>query len=364
VFRNKTKISAKDAGFGEFQKLHVRLLIGFEERRMEIGDAMTAKEGTDAISPDWSALIASDPVLRRTSVALVLEPRIATEANSPPSLSALVMDSLLPAINEGDREALLILFQSFYRLGAYEDFMDRFNGIWSERMRDQSWIDLIGRAYQVAMMLKHPLVGELRDVIDSLGAKEIQTNAEVIARRYEISSRLTPMGREAYRLASVAMDSSAEQDMLWRDAGLIALGYFRILEVELNERFVRPVADGIPLVQLDNVIAAAPTDAKKHWKNALESLKSVASNPSGRWMLGPLRKMFDDFAHPPSHIDINLREFVQSAFEAQLTPTGRDAFYSQELLETISSSRVDSIATLPRMVDSSVFPKRRLVSNS
>jgi hypothetical protein len=160
------------------------------------------------------------------------------------------------------------------------------------------------------------------------------------------------------------MDSSAEQDMLWRDAGLIALGYFRILEVELNERFVRPVADGIPLVQLDNVIAAAPTDAKKHWKNALESLKSVASNPSGRWMLGPLRKMFDDFAHPPSHIDINLREFVQSAFEAQLTPTGRDAFYSQELLETISSSRVDSIATLPRMVDSSVFPKRRLVSNS
>ena len=123
VFRDKPEISANDAGFGEFQKFHVLVLTGFEERRMEIGDAMAAKQGTDAISADWNAIVSSDPVLRRTSVALALEPRIAAEVSSPPSLSALVINSLLPAINEGDREALLILFQSFYRLGAYEDFM-------------------------------------------------------------------------------------------------------------------------------------------------------------------------------------------------------------------------------------------------
>ena len=131
------------------------------------------------------------------------------------------------------------------------------------------------------------------------------------------------MGREAYRLASVAMDSSAGQDMLWRDAGLIALGYFRILEVELNERLL--------------------SDSKAFFQGFF----AFVSDPSGRLMLGPLRKMCDDFARPPPHIDTNLRGFVQSAFEAQLTPAGRAAFYSQKLIETISSSRVSSYRNPP-----------------
>ena len=52
-------------------------------------------------------------------------------------------------------------------------------------------------------------------------------------------------------------------------------------------------------------------------------------------MLGPLRKMCDDFANPPPEIDANLRAFIHSAFDAQLTPAGRAAFYSQQLIDTI-----------------------------
>jgi hypothetical protein len=328
-------------------KFHVRLLTGFDERRIEIADAMMAKDETEEASADWDAVVACDPVLRATSVALALEPRIAAGTGSSPSLATLVSESLSPVIEAGDPEALLILFQAFYRLGAYDDFMSHFCGLWSEQLRDPRFMDLIGLGYQVAVMIDHPLADELRIAIDALGVKEVQTNAEETAQRHATARRLSPMGRESYRLALRAMDASIGQDMLWRDAGLLALGFFRILEVELDERFVRPVANGIALDQFDAVVAAAPPDAKKPWKSALEHLRSVLSDSSERLMLGSLRKMCDEFAHPPPHIDAGLRAFVQGAFEAQLTRVGRAAFYSQDLIDTISSSRVGSYRNPP-----------------
>src|ERR1700722_20136753 len=347
VFAGIPNISPKDPGFGEFQKFHVRLLTAFEERRGDIAEAIAAKEESDSVVTDWSAIVPTDPVLPATSIALALEPRIATKADSPPSLPALIRESLFPSIEAGDIEAFILLFQSLYRLGAYTDFMTQFNGIWSEALRDERWLDLLGLAYQVALVTQHPLATEVRSAIDAIGANEVQTNAEELARRGKIVSRLTPMGREAYRLASLAMDATAHQDVLWRDAGLLALGYFRVVEIELNERFVRPVADSIALAQLDQMTAAVPENGKKKWKRALESLRSVVASPDATLMLGPMRNMCKDFAHPHATIDAHLRAFVEAAFEARLTPEGRAAFFGPQLIETISSDRVGKYRNPP-----------------
>jgi hypothetical protein len=290
VFEHKAIISDNDAGFGEFQKFHVRLLTAFAERSAEIEEALSAKEATFKTTGDLGTVISSDPILQRTAIAVALEPRLAAGPNASLSLPALISRSLYPSINGGDREALQILFQSLYRLGAYDEFMTHFKAIWSEHMCDEGWLDLLGLGYQVAIILKQPLADELRAAIDALGAKDIQANADENARRHLIASRLTPMGREAYRLACLAIDVADGQDMLWRDAGLLALGFFRIIEVEFNERFIRPVANAIALPQLEALIAAASTDAVKPWKEALKSLKGVISNRSERLMLGPLRK--------------------------------------------------------------------------
>ena len=346
VFGHKLTISDDDAGFGEYQKFHVRLLTAFAERCAEIEESLSIENDVSKVPADWGAIMSSDPILQRSAIAVALEPRLAAGPNAR-SLPALVLESLYPSISEGDREALQVLFQSLYRLGAYDEFMTQFKAIWSERMRDEGWLDLLGLGYQVAVIQKDPLASELKTAIDNLGARDVQANADEIANRHLVASRLTPMGREAYRLACLAIDAAAKQDMLWRDAGLLALGFFRIIEVEFNERFIRPVAKSIALPQLEALIAAASIEAKKPWKEALKSLKSVISDPSERLMLGPLRKMCDDFAHPPPQIDASLRAFIYSAFDAQLTPAGRAAFYSQRLIDTISSGRVNSYRNPP-----------------
>jgi hypothetical protein len=156
--------------------------------------------------------------------------------------------------------------------------------------------------------------------------------------------------------------------MLWRDAGLIALGLFRVIEVEINERLIRPVANSISMVQLDALIERSSSETQKSWKSALTSLRTVIANPEARLMLGPMRKMLDDFAHPLSHIDTNLRACIQAAFDNHLTAAGRSAFYSGELINTISSDRVNSYRNPPahgRFVDIEAAKRCRfLVNNS
>jgi len=185
-------------------------------------------------------------------------------------------------------------------------------------MHDEFWIDLIGWPTKVAIILGDPLADELRLAIDTLGAKDVQQNANELAQRRQIAAHLTPMGRESYRLASLAIDSAAGQDMLWRDAGLIALGYFRIIEIEVNERFLRPRCEQCLTCSARNFDCCGISGRqKKAWKEALKSLRRMIFDPSARLMLGPLRKMCDDFAHPPPHIDVNLRTFIQAAFESK-----------------------------------------------
>jgi hypothetical protein len=339
AFEQKLRISDDDAGFGEFQKFHVRLLTAFAERCTEVHESVLLDKESSEIPADWSAIISSDPILQRSTIAVALEPGLVASAD-PGSLPAIIFQSLYRSINEGDREAGQILFQSLYRLGAYQEFMTHFKAVWPEPMRDEGWFDLLGLAYQVAVIQKDPLASELRAALNDLSVSDVQASADETASRYLVASRLTPMGREAYRIACHAIDAAAKEDMLWRDAGLLALGFFRIIEVEFNERLIRPVANSIALPQLEALIAAASIGSIKPWKEALKLLKSVISHPSERLMLGALRKICDDFAHPPPQIDSNLRVFIQSAFDAQLTPDGRSAFYSQQLIDTISPGRV------------------------
>jgi hypothetical protein len=58
----------------------------------------------------------------------------------------------------------------------------------------------------------------------------------------------------SHRLALRAMDTSTGQDMLWRDAGLLALGFFRVLEVETQRAFRKTCGEryraGVQMVRL------------------------------------------------------------------------------------------------------------------
>jgi len=54
---------------------------GFEERRIELEDAVLAGDSGNATSPEWEAMLLEDPVFRRTAVALVFEPRLPSHRN-------------------------------------------------------------------------------------------------------------------------------------------------------------------------------------------------------------------------------------------------------------------------------------------
>lgn len=82
---------------------------------------------------------------------------------------------------------------------------------------------------------------------------------------------LSEQGRIAYESAEWQYQKSQEDDYGWKDAGMISLGFYRILEVELNQKFIIPLLSGIGFESLNNEFLSCANaftgDDKKRFKN-------------------------------------------------------------------------------------------------
>lgn len=82
---------------------------------------------------------------------------------------------------------------------------------------------------------------------------------------------LSEQGRIAYESAEWQYHKSQEDDYGWKDAGMISLGFYRILEVELNQKIIIPLLSGIGLESLNNEFQSCANtltgDDKKRFKN-------------------------------------------------------------------------------------------------
>ena len=187
------------------------------------------------------------------------------------SLLQLLIDRNPDNSFENINAALMML----YRLGDIEAFTNNINSNFEALLAylskgEDGVEELIRMAYVEEMLL-----GE----VDSRVKEHIETQEDVDLNKdmddKRIFNFLSAQGKMAYEAAEWQFAKSREKDYGWKDAGLISLGYYRILEVELNQKLIIPLLSGIKdenSVDVDlnivftNCANALSGDSKKEYK--------------------------------------------------------------------------------------------------
>ncbi len=146
------------------------------------------------------------------------------------------------------------------------------------------------------------VAGELdervRERVDTTGAEEL---SESIADK-EINKFLSERGRLAYEAAEWNYVKSLEEDYGWKDAGMISLGFYRILELELNDKIIIPLLSTIGYDTMNTIcLECANTFSgktkkqyKSKWQQILRDYREMEENHflNKGFMLGRLNSFF------------------------------------------------------------------------
>ena len=167
-----------------------------------------------------------------------------------------------------------------------------------------------------------------------------------------IYGKLSSRGIYAFQIAEWMFNKSREEDYSWKDAGPIALNYFRIIELELNQKMVIPLLKNGKYKEISKVYKSEKKslddEGKENLRNRfgriLGSLQQV-SNPKSSadgLELGTLLYLIKNICikeASPYQIGDKTGRFIFSEVTKQLTNQGKEALNSGELADLISDEK-------------------------
>jgi hypothetical protein len=203
---------------------------------------------------------------------------------------------------------------------------------------DEVW-QIVGWAYQESLVLQRRS--------DAKQLEQRLRSSPTMARRLtelaalsavdRLDRRLSPMGRLALRAANWDLSQAEVASSIWGDAGMISLGFFRILELEFNERLIFPMMKTLDLEALEKDLNTLKGEeltktvkkAIEFWHRMIGSLNKAKTDHRGL-ELGPLEALLQKSSEV-SGADSGLKAIVNSALSLRLTTAGLDALRSGEL---------------------------------
>lgn len=332
----------EDEGYGDWAKFHVRVLLGLFERRTDIIDALAADGGSPPEEPAQVVmeLFRTDDVLKRAEVAYMID--LAKRGNAGP---AGLIDLLIPVVLD-DRDAYCLAFEVLYRTGEYGHFMKQFAVHWqtpeSNFVRDP---DLLILALEVAVIEDSPLTADIRAALEQ-AANLDEHGLKTRAKRRHAAQRLSPMSRQSFLGACAALDRAVDGNLIWQDAGLIALGLFRVLEIEINEYLIRPMARGLDLDAMRRQ-AAGLGERERSWTARIDLLERIVKDRRQGLMFGQIRELLDLALAENRPDEAGLRQHLRVGLEGQLTEAGRPALGARLLHDIIHQDHVHSFRNPP-----------------
>ncbi|MBQ8319067.1 MAG: hypothetical protein IJX85_12100 [Lachnospiraceae bacterium] len=232
-------------------------------------------------------------------------------------------------------ENLKAAFLMQLKLGNVDAFINNINSNFDALMK---YLDMGESSVEEILQLAY-IEGALRgDVSEKVkeyveGNAHIDLSADIHDRK--VIRLLTNEGKIAYEAAEWQFSKSNEEDYGWKDAGMISLGYFRILEGELNNQFVIPLLSHIGYQNIQNTFDAyvntltgnAKKDYKHKWTTIISKYKEMEnSNFAGDlFMLGNLDHLFKAIG---SNYDSNdlLAKLIRDNLDVVLTDEGMEEF--------------------------------------
>jgi hypothetical protein len=137
------------------------------------------------------------------------------------------------------------------------------------------------------------------------------------------------------------------------DAGMISLGFFRILELEFNERLILPMMQAFDMDAFEQELDAlkggerhgATKKAIEFWEKMIGQLRQAKRGRKGL-ELGALELLLQKVS-AATGVDSSLKASLHSRLCQYLSPAGIDAFKSGELAKLLSRSVRDKFRNPP-----------------
>lgn len=281
---------------------------------------------------------------------------------------------LLPFLidNNPDKkfDNMSLALKSQYQLGFVEDFCEnviknlKALSLYAGSGEEQA-AQLICLAY-----LERIASGHMDDQSpDGLSLKEVagqwMTGAEDLGNQVNdriIMASLSPMGKLAYQAAEWQYIQTVDQDYGWKDAGMLSLAYFRIIELEMNQKLIYPLLNHLDVTALitsfdqrkaelreQGVSIRNQKNYDRKWSSLLPSFRDLASGDtahSNGIMLGPLEVFLKNLTTNCDPEDPVAQEILAKLPEV-LSDTGMNAFQNGELRSIIKAENRDMYRNPP-----------------
>lgn len=333
--------------FAVFNRYSCQLAIEFLEQQHE----RQLRDAAEAQSRSPRAEV--QPLTMREeqlATALLFDSDLVARLRAAPTgdVCSIILHRLLN-IYEPNSIDYFIAFMAQWRLGERLDFLDNvILNIDQLFLGSQDRWRVLHLAYQEAVAR-----GRENDVIklESALANSPDFAKNVASARKAASSdrierRLSPMGRLAFRTATNDLEAAQAVPHRWFDAGMISLGFFRILELEMNVRLILQMHKAIDINDLEaqyEIFISIPnqshniTKVRDFWQRMMPSLRKAIGDDRVGMELGTLEQILGK-TRAIGGPDATLREIINKGICAGLTADGQKAFTSGELQNLINST--------------------------
>ena len=240
------------------------------------------------------------------------------------------------------------------QIGAYEKAQRKMI-----RDNEAIYTEVIGNNYfainlitelDILGFIKDESAGKLFEYRKNILSNDKDYKLEVVEKR--IYGKLSSRGIYAFQIAEWMFNKSREEDYSWKDAGPIALNYFRIIELELNQKMVIPLLKNGKYKEISKVYKSEKKNLDEEGKEKLRnrfgrilgSLQQV-SNPKSSadgLELGTLLYLIKNICikeASPYQIGDKTGRFIFSEVTKLLTNQGKEALNSGELADLISDEK-------------------------
>ncbi|SIT40041.1 hypothetical protein BN2476_230358 [Paraburkholderia piptadeniae] len=225
-------------------------------------------------------------------------------------------------------------------------------------------VGLTQTAYVEAASRKLPAETAIMSALSSSGI-DCSTTLTKDVQHNRMISVLSPMSKLSYTWAESALEAAEQSDSFEGDAGMIALGFFRILEHELNDLLIAPFRSS-PSVQMeievlwarvgealsneDTSLSKKVADKRKKahvfWTQLIERLVPVLEGKLSGLELGSLR-IFLGKASSISGDDLEVKQYFASKLCSNLNSAGRAALMNGDIAKFIEQSAVEKFRNPP-----------------
>jgi len=256
-----------------------------------------------------------------------------------------------------DREDYFQALAAQWRIGDRSIFLDNVLSALDSLITDPSpeARQALAWAYQEAMILNRVSDTELLRLrlsgvpvmADKLAKLESAHTTTLLERN------LSPMARVALRSANWDLEQAITEALQWKDAGMISLGFFRIVELEFNARLVLPTLQKLDIEMLETCLSTlkgsdlsrAAKDAIQFWDRMLPQLRRAKKDGRGL-ELGALELLFAKVASPAG-ADAKLKMPIHEEILRLLNSAGAEAFRSRSLAHLIDGTAREKFRNPP-----------------